>query len=61
MSDHPWSNELQAFLDAHSTRAEMLRDLDSLPDSVTREFYIYLTTVEVLGDLEREGYLERIK
>jgi hypothetical protein len=61
MSDHPWSNELQAFLDTHPTHDDILRDLDSLPDAVARELFILLTVQEILGDAVRDGYLKRVK
>jgi hypothetical protein len=59
-TDRPWSNELQAFLDTHSTFDSMLPDIDALPESVARELCIYLTTQEVLGDLERDGYIRHV-
>jgi hypothetical protein len=56
----PWSNELQAFLDTHKTFDAMLPDIDTLPESVARELVIYLRVQEVLGDLERDGYIRQV-
>ncbi len=63
MSKHPWSDELQAFLEAHSnsTPDDIQRDMGSLPESVVFELYRYLTVREVIEDAVRDGYLERIK
>ena len=61
MSKHPWSDELQAFLNSHPTFDDMDRDLDALPPSVARELCILLTVYEVLQDAVRDGYLERVR
>lgn len=57
---HPWSDELQRFIDSHPTADDMLRDLDSLPESVMVELYKYLMVIEVLEDAVRDSYLERV-
>src|ERR1700675_3099043 len=61
VSDHPWSDELQAYLASHPTLAEHERDLDSLSESACRELWLLLKTHEVLEELVREGYLERVR
>ena len=61
MSDHPWSNALQTFLDTHPTIDDMLRDLESLPESVCRELWLYLTVREILEDAVHDGCLERVR
>jgi hypothetical protein len=62
MSDkpHPWSDELQTFLETHPTLADIERDYESLPESVGLELYRFLTVHEILADAVRDGYLIRL-
>lgn len=58
---HWTSIELQAFLVTHPTYTDMLRDLDSLPPGVASELMRFLWLYEVMCDLEREGYVTRVR
>ena len=54
------SKEVQAFLDTHPTLAEIERDLGTLSEGAMQELCIKLSVLEILHDLEREGYIRRV-